>query len=235
MVMNFLERELKKTGDSGDTERAGKARGSDISLPETKTVALSTPELNLKNEWLRQTRKYIKLGFHEKLGLSKQEYLDSLPQFGPQPENFKDRFDIPVVVETRIPIKQQCKLAGINYLLGDLPCVDWPNDPKGYKIPNRPYITWMQDGGAKNLDKSVEEVREKLAEDERGATNFDGIAFYLAQPEVLKHHFMDLPGTKVGSVHAPCLHLWYGQPELNYFHRVDYVYPGYGSASCGRN
>ena len=196
MVMNFLEGELRKTGDPHDAERAKivtimhKARGSDIPLPtsETKTVALSTPELNLENEWLRQTRKYIKLGFHKELNLSKKEYLDSLPKFGPQPENFKGRFDIPVMVETRISVERQCELAGIDYLLGSLSCIDWPNDPQGYKTPKKPYITWMQDG-AKNLREKVEIVREKLAKDERGATIFDGIAFYLAQPKSLKDHW----------------------------------------------
>lgn len=213
----------------------------DVSSPETKRVALSTPELKFRDEWLRQAQKYIKLGFHKELGLSEQEYLDSLPKFGPQPENFKGRFDIPIMVETRISVKRQCELAGIEYCLdvvdvgwpSAFPYGDWPNDSKGYKTPNVPYITWMQDG-ASNLGESVDIVREKLAKDERGATIFGGIAFYLAQPKVLEHHFMDLPGTEVVPYRNPCLDSWDGQPRLGW-HRIDRFSPDDGSASCGRN
>lgn len=236
MVMNFLEGEPRRTGDPRDVERANiiksihKARGKDIPLPKEK---LSTSENNLEAEWLKQAKKYIKLGFHKELDLSKEDYLNSLPKFEPQPENFKGRFDIPLIVETRIPIKRQCELVGIDYSLGSLPCVDWSGDTKDYKTPKKPYVTWMQDG-TKNLDKSVEGVREEFTEDERGATVFDGLALYIARPKILEHHFIDLPGTKVGPRYAPFLGLWLGRPELD--HRsVGSTYSRYFSSSCGRD
>lgn len=189
-------------------------------------------ELNLEAEWSRQTKRFIDLGFHKELGLSEQEYLDSLPRFGPQPENFKGRFDIPVVVETSIPVKRQCELAGIEYFLAGLEVIDWTDDPKGYRTPDRPYITWLQDG-EKNLNRAVEAVRKELAKDERGGTVIDGVAVCIAHPQVLREHFLDLPGTRVGSVFAPYLILCFGGPELHCFWVVD-VHPGFGSASCGR-
>ncbi len=197
-----------------------------------ETKAAAAVELNLEAEWSRQIRKFIAFGFHQELGLPEQGYLDSLPKFEPQPGNFRGRFDIPVLVETRISVKRQCELAGVDYFLGDLSHGDWPKDPEGYKTPDSPYITWMQDG-AKNVKKSVERVRKELAQDERGGTDFDGIAFYIIHPEVLGNHFIDLPGTLVESGHAPSLGLWVGRPKL-YYYWVVYAHPGFGSLSCGR-
>ena len=107
-------------------------------------------EQHLGAEWSRQTQRFIDLGFHEELGLSEQEYLDSLPRFGLQPESFKGRFDIPLIVETKIPVVRQCKLAGIDYYLEGLKVCDWPGDPQGYITPEKPYFTWVQDGSRKS-------------------------------------------------------------------------------------
>ncbi len=189
-------------------------------------------ELDLETEWLEQTQGFIELGFHKELNLSEEGYRDSLPKFGAQPEQFRWRFDTPVVVETRIPVKRQCELVGIGYFLGGLEVVDWADDSKDYRTPDKPYVTWLQDG-KRNLNKAVKAVRNELDKDERGGTEFDGIALYIAHPQVLKDHFLDLPGTQVGSGFAPSLHLWFGGPGLYYF-RVDPAHPEFGSVSCGR-
>ena len=190
------------------------------------------PKLNLNQEWMRQSQRYIDFGFHTKLGLTEEEYLDSLPKFEPQPEAFKGRFDIPVIVETRILPQEQAALAKLNYYLGELKIADWSKDPNKYKTPDKPYTTWMQDGKG-NLNKSVENVRKALAKDERGASIFDCIALFIARPEILKDHSIDLPGTSVGSVDAACLGVWFDRPEVCYG-RVGHANPGFVSASCGR-
>lgn len=170
-----------------------------------------TKQIDLDLEWQRQAQKLIDLGFHTELGLSRDEYLSSLPKFEPQPETFPSRFDIPVLVEKRIAPQRQAELAGLDYWLKDLDVSDWKDDPKGYKTPNAPYTTWMQDG-RKNLNKKVSEVRKALASDERGATEHDGIALFIAHPEILEDHYIDLPGTSVGAGRAPFLDRWRGRP-----------------------
>ncbi|MBI4033009.1 MAG: hypothetical protein HY377_00600 [Candidatus Blackburnbacteria bacterium] len=164
--------------------------------------------------------------------MSKEDYLASLPKFEAQPEAFKGRFDIPVVVETRIPVVRQCELAGIGYHLSDLEVADWPQDPQGYKTPNVPYVTWMQDGSG-NRGESVDKVRGEFAGDERGATIFDGVSFCIAHPQILENHYIDLPGTSVGSGRAPYLRLGARGPGLDHG-RVDAAGRGGGSATCGR-
>lgn len=189
--------------------------------------------INLDLEWKRQSGRYVELGFHKELGLSEENYLASLSRFEPQPEVFVGRFDIPILVETRIAPKRQAELAGLNYLLRGLNVHDWEDDPKKYKTPKIPYTTWMQDG-KKNLKRSVRDVRRTLEADERGATEYDGIARWIANPSVLEDHNIDLPGTSVGSDNAPYLDRWGGRPGVDCWGRVDNVDPRYGSASCGR-
>nr|AQS34449.1 hypothetical protein [uncultured bacterium] len=196
-------------------------------LPEQKWA---TDLLNA--EWERHASRYVELGFHKVLELSERKYRESLPRFGPQPESFKGRFDIPRLVETRIDVAKQAELVRIRYLLEGYNVRDWEQDPRGYKTPKLPYVAWMQDGRA-YLGKSVASVRRLMATDERGATEFDGIALYIMDHNILEDHFIDLPGTSVESDDAAGLDLWNGGPELN----CDWVGGGYsrfGSASCGR-
>lgn len=188
--------------------------------------------IDLDLEWRRQSGRYVELGFHVELGLSVEDYLASLPRFEPQPESFRGCFDIPVLVEIRIAPSRQAKMAGLLYFLEGITVRDWDNDPKGYKTPDVPYTTWMQDGG-KNLGKSMEDVRQELKPDERGATEYDGIALYITNTRVLNEHDIDLPGTSVGSDGAPYLYQWYGIFKVD-CHLVDRADSGFGSASCGR-
>ena len=215
-----------KVKDPGPKEQNARIRSS---RSESKTAV---PEINLDAEWQRQAGRRIELGFHTEIGLSEEDYLASLPKFEPQPEAFRGRFDIPVFIETRIAPKRQAELAGLTYYLSDLNVRDWEDDPKGYKTPANPYATWMQDG-KKNLNKSVSTVRKNLAPDERGATEIDGISLFIANPEILKDHYIDFPGTSVGADYAPYLSRWGGGPEVS-CGRVDFADSSYGSASCGR-
>lgn len=250
MAMQYLEREFKKRGDKDlativrglrDTYKKRHPGEVDLALPVSAAVRErlpqaqkpSVPELDLQAEWIEQSQKYIDWGYHKELSMSQEDYLASLPKFEPQPEAFVGRFDIPILVETRIVPKRQAELAGLNYLLRGLNVHDWEDDPKKYKTPKIPYTTWMQDG-KKNLKRSVRNVRRTLEADERGATEYDGIARWIANPSVLEDHYIDLPGTSVESGgRAPYLCQWRGRPGVDGSH-VDSVDPGCGSASCGR-
>lgn len=206
-------------------ERLPPAQESSVLIRELTRIALDL-------ECRRQARRYVELGFPRELGLSGEDYLASLPRFEPPPESFRGRFDIPVLVETRIAPKRQAGLAGLAYYLGGLNVCDWEADPKGYKTPETPYTTWMQDG-KKNLKRSVSDVRSTLKIDERGATEYDGVALWIAKPSVLNDHSVDLPGTSFGSNDAPYLHQWLGESRVN-CHHVGNAYSRFGSASCGR-
>lgn len=209
------------------------ARVKDPGPKTQKPSSEKTKQIDLGLEWQRQAQKLIDLGFHRDLGLSEETYLLSLPKFESQPEAFRGRFDIPVLVETRIDPARQAELAGLDYWIKGLDVSDWKDDPKGYKTPETPYTTWMQDG-KKNLKRNVEDVRENLETDERGATKYDGVALFIAHPEILNDHYIDLPGTSLGADYAASLSQWNGKPRVYYDGRVGNAVSRFGSASCGR-
>lgn len=232
MAMQNLIEGLRRTGNPADLERAKTIaamlveRGSDISPEPIKIY----PEIALEQEWTRQAQKLASL-FAKELNFSThEEYMITLPRFDLQPKEYKGRLDIPVIVETRVPLKRMLALAGIDtYFDVDL-IKDWE---KGrFRTPKAPYITWLNDGSV-NLNKSVANVRVALRSDERGGTDFDGIALYLKDPKILEHHYLDLPGSQVDSGGAPFLGRWAELPRLRHGF-VDDAGPVYGSVVAGR-
>jgi hypothetical protein len=201
----------------------------------------SWEEDKLKNPVIKEleriAKNYQEMEFHKHstLRVSAGRLKDMIMELSaPQPERFKGRFDIPVIVFGQIPVEDQAKLGGLNYGLKGLIVRDWEEDPRGYRTPKGTYITWMQDGG-KNFNRSVEKVRYTLAPDERGATVYDGIGLYIARPNILTGHYVDLPGTSAGSDDAACLGSSVTGPRLDYHFAGAAAAPWFGSASCGRN
>ena len=66
-----------------------------------------------------------------------------------------------------------------------------------------------------------------------GGTVFEGISVVTYEPKILQHHYIDLPGSRYGSVEVPCLCEDGGRPLLYAFwlRRAD---PCFGSLSCRR-
>jgi len=196
---------------------------------------------NLQKEWERQAKKLAGL-FADDFGFSQEEYIASLPQFEPQPKTFKGRFFIPLIVETRISLVSMAQRADLNY--HGYSVSDWngdqfkdPKNPKTpFYTPKTPYTTWMQHG-RKNLGMSAEKFRSHHDPDERGATEYEGIALYLAKPDVFKSHGIYFPGSQVAGSRvssisfvinsagtSPILSSY--DPENGHYHD--------GPASCGR-
>ncbi len=152
--------------------------------------------------------------YAEPLGMERQEYMDGLPHFFAQPEGYRGRFDIPVIVQTADP-ERGLTIARMHDIVGiradnwgpDL-TRDWERDPSGFVTP-RTYATWVSDGSA-TLGLTPAEVRASLAPDERAGTIFDGLGLYVKDRGILDRRFLLLPGSQVGDVdhdHAPSLRL----------------------------
>lgn len=148
------------------------------------------PEISLKAieaEIERLAGRYQELGFpkNKKISMANGVFKDSLMKLvNSQPENFRGRFDTPIIGFGQIPIQDQCKLVGIDYLMNGLSVRDWPSDPQSYKTPNGFYMTWT-DEGARSMNRKVEDVRKELTDDSRGGTEFDSVGLYVAKPQVL--------------------------------------------------
>ncbi len=186
-------------------------------------------EIYLGEEWKRQAQNLARY-FAEELRMTQEQYIATLPTFEPQLENYKGRFDIPVIVETRISLKKMVELVGIRAYFGVNSIKDWGKGT--FKTPDVPYTAWVNDG-ISNLNKPVSEIRKSLKQDERGATIYDGVALYLRYPEILENHFLDFPGSQVPSSFAPSLHLWLGLPMLDrYF--ISHADSKFGSVVAGK-
>jgi len=164
------------------------------------------PEIPLTTEWQRQANSFIELGFHTELNLTKKEYFKSLPKFEAQPEEYRGRLDIPVIVETRIPLERMFILLDIYDHFSRADSVkNWEKDE--FETPKTPYTTWLKKLND-YLDVSANAVRKTLKPDERGGNFLDGIAFYLSNPYYKDHYFyLGLPGSQDDSGHnlVPCL------------------------------
>lgn len=227
MGFAYLERELRKTGDSSDKERASiiaamcKARGNDIALPAGKISSeevSKSAELDLTAECQRQSQKLIELGFHQELGLTETEYLNSLPKFEPQPKEYLGRFDIPLLVEGRIPWEKQAQLAGIDlseYLRARI-SETHPYNESSKTPEDVPYAGWFNSWGQRFVEKiAPRDAINQLTSDEYGAGPYEGIAHQIMHPEFTRSgKYFDLIGYQVGSGRVPCLRRWGGGPGL---------------------
>lgn len=244
--------------ERGISEAARALRGIIDPLPEGEERAFLTPKLleiearvqlsyldfdkfpttetEVAAELERQAQRYLERGLnkHPKIKLSKGKFKDSLVSLvRPQPESFAGRLLLPVAVLGQVPAKDVYEAAGVGYYLDGLDVQDWPDDPHSYTTPTVPYLTWMQDG-AGNLNRKVEDVRAGLEADTRGATESDGSGLYVAHQRILTHHFIDFPGTSVGSAYAPDLDLFDDGPRVS-GGWVGSARPRFGSALCGRD
>lgn len=234
MSLFHAERELKSKGRKDLAKIVAGVReayGGDIPLPQaqsqekskrsqSESIEIPQPvELDLGFEWQRQASRYTKLGYHAELNLTEEDYLTSLPKFEPQPQEYKGKFDIPLLVETRIPWKKQAELSGIvisDYLLSRMnETGEWDGNPS--KTPSVPYSGYFNSWGQRFTQKiSPFDARKKLTKDECGAGPHEGIAMQVAHPEFTQGgKYFDLIGYRVGSDSVVCLDHWNGRPRLD--------------------
>lgn len=159
--------------------------------------------VDLNQEWERQAQNLARLFAKELEFKTPEEYIATLPKFEPQPEEYKGRLDIPVIVETRIPLKRMLELAGlVNYYVNVDIVTDWGEG--GFATPSTTYTSWINNRTS-DLGNSVNAVRKSLKVDERGANIYEGIALYLRDPKILDNPYLALPGSEVHPGSSPFL------------------------------
>lgn len=182
-------------------------------------------ELGLNAEWQRQSQNFLDLGFHIEAGFpdtaeGKQAFLDCLPKFEPQPQEYKGRFDIPlIVIGKKIPWERQAQRAVISisdYLRERIAqTVEWEDNQS--KTPDViAYAGWFNSWGQRFTEKiSPFDARGHLKQDEVGGGLNEGIAMQVHYPEFARDNkYFDLIGYNVGSGYVPYLRDWYGRPRL---------------------
>lgn len=103
----------------------------------------------------------------------------------------------------------------------------------GVEVPRGPYIMVdIEDGDRRrNIKPSIN--RENILREGRSPyTTYEGIIHAILFPEVLKHHYLDLVGSRYESGYCPDLYLGGGRPKLFAFWG-DGASPRWGAPSCG--
>ncbi|MBI2613469.1 MAG: hypothetical protein HYW62_01755 [Candidatus Levybacteria bacterium] len=203
--------ERKEGGDQGNSSFLRRVRGfidpNPIRALARREVAKALEEHLLGPEWHRQSQ-YLATLFAKELNLTQEQYIASLPKFGPRPESWKKRSGIPVIVETRVPLERMLELAGIkvdSFNVNSI--IDWKKGK--FRTPKSPYTTWLNDGEV-DLNTSVNHVRKSLKPDERGATIYDGIALCIRDRNLNVRErsrllISNLPGSQIDFGFAPRL------------------------------
>ncbi len=153
------------------------------------------------DEWERQVGKFLKLGFHTRLGLSVEDYLSSIPRLQLPRDTSIELSNCLVVVEPRIPPQLQLRLAGFYYHVVDtLACQ--------VKTSKNPYIALLKTDDDRDL-------RDVQAPDKNSPTIQEGAAILIAHPEIIDSPPIALFGSKVYSLEEtglqekiPCIYKW---------------------------
>jgi len=204
-------------------------------FPLVKTEPSTVEHLRIDKieaEVEKQVLRYQEFGFPKKLKMTNEIFKDRIMKLVvPQPEKYRGKFDIPVIVlGSRIWARQQYKSIGFNYNVSLIAIEN--SDPKGYMTPRTPHLVWMQDGTAKCGSDKIS--FKSFHNDERGANVLDAVGLLMARPDLLKDHSVVLPGSTFGAYKTAAL--WKdkknGSQNMNMFDiEVTQLYP---HASCGR-
>jgi hypothetical protein len=97
-------------------------------------------------EWNKQANRLVSLGFAEELGLSAAEYLNTLPLFEQQPKEYEGRFDIPLLVDPRVPLPRQQELLGATAIMTKNGSLDADKVQNFTTTPRGPYAVWTNQG-----------------------------------------------------------------------------------------
>lgn len=160
----------------------------------------ANPEFSFAEEHKRQSL-ILANCFAKKLGMTKEEYIASLPQFPARPKTYTDLgLTLPLIVETRLPWRVAAEISriGIEWISKDDDKIkDWDS----YNMPVAPFSAWVQDG-TKFSSMRPKEVREKLSLPEyreyRCGRLFDAISFVNIYPKMASKLHWDIIGNIVG-------------------------------------
>lgn len=145
--------------------------------------------------WQKQADRLIRLRFHESLRMTEKEYRASLPPFKPQPQELRGSFNIPLLVDPRISLRNQLRLyregLGLVIFLVSPQAVN----NLGEGRPEEPYQIWANNG-SRNAGRTSREVNSQLRSGEIGLNTIEGLAMIREHPEILRDRYvLQLPGS----------------------------------------
>ncbi|WP_432842243.1 hypothetical protein [Dactylosporangium sp. CA-092794] len=188
-------------------------------------VSRFVAELDAEAEWRRLTSLLVGFGFHDELRMSAESYVDSLPRFPARGGGYPGRFDVPLVLETRIPWQRQAALAGIRVVARTM---DYEPVDEASRMPAAPYAGWFTNWGARFPDPIAPgDARARLEPAEVGANLVELVTMTFAHPDLTASgrlfdaigyklpYIERKPGISFGSEpRTPCVYYWRGAAEI---------------------
>lgn len=161
----------------------------------------------LLNQRDLQLARFLELGFHNILGIEKGKYKDCFPQFAVPPESYKGRFDIPLLVESRIALQRQHQAAGI---------VEYINTNRISNVTYVPAVSYAINthDAQRYRPYSVEDALTYFASDEVVSPYIEVLALHLQHPEIFEDHGIDAAGSRSEDVRVPYLFVFLGKPGV---------------------
>ncbi|MFA5051390.1 MAG: DUF5701 family protein [Patescibacteria group bacterium] len=171
----------------------------------------------------KQIIRFLKLGYPKAAGMTEKKFISMIPLS----ENKQGK--LLIIPANLVPIDKQIELIdGTNYL-------NLSSHKDLIETPKTPYWIYDVENGKKMCGKDPNTcVKIFQKEKRRELITVEGIAIVVQDPDVLKDHYIDLPGSRYDSGGVPYLSLVGDGPELS-FSRSGGASSRFGSASCGRN
>lgn len=188
-----------------------------------------------KREWTRQATD-LAYCFAGPLGISRDQYEDSLPHFTPEPETYREKFDTLILVQTPIPEKGLTE-SRIFEIIGLPTSHPYYEDWRGarFRTPCAPYATWLDDGSRElDLHPTYYPSRYAPADTRLGAA-LDGAFLDFANKRlgIIPSHYPYLPGSGEDDEHAAYMVRW--SKEQWALTAGWFGDPGYGVVTAGRH
>jgi hypothetical protein len=155
-----------------------------VAPPPAAAAALYPPSFELDPEWERQVAAYVEIGIPHALGLTRDEYISSIPRLVPPPAEYVGRFDVPILVETRLSWRRIADLAGIETTIADRGFKFTARDERS-QGPAEPYSGWFNQWGRRFVNPIAPlDAFKELGDDEIGASVHDLIAMEIAHRQL---------------------------------------------------
>ena len=218
---------LQKLEDAGMNEELAQAviesRGNKLAKGVVAFIANGGSIVGAVTPDVRsiQLSRLIQLGYAEAADLSSEAFAQLIPV----PENKEGA--LLVISANIVSIPKQMELVGGSN------CLDLKSLNDTVLTSDRPYWIYGVENGKAMLGKSPDTcVKDFAKQGRRGLTAIEGINLVAQYPDVLKDHYVDLPGSRYDASSVPGLCLGRGGPKLLYDFSSN-ADSDYGSASCG--
>lgn len=152
--------------------------------------------LKLAKVWNKQVDKFIELDFNATLSMSPEDYKNSFLKFSPVPleHKYQGRLDIPLLIDPRVPLDQQLKMAGID---------DTPNNIQSVidfkPSPKKPYNIWTHNP-IRFLPTKVNNLTDVpgiIPEDEDFLNIGEIVSLFIHHPEFFRLNKVDTLGSGI--------------------------------------